>query len=187
VPLGLTSPEPHSAIHALLSDRAPIHEAFVNAQRPRGLTPDFYVSVKVANHPSREQFLDQVSSMPGVVVREPSHTPEGRLSYLKSLREFPFVLAPRGNGVDTHRIWETLYLGGIPIVLRNKSIVPLARDLPVVLLRRWTDLMDSRLMGEELARIRQTRWNPARLRMSSWIEFLVKSHRRTVSEPRPEA
>ncbi len=186
VPLGLTSPEPNSDIHALLSDRAPIADAFKTVQRPLRLTQDFFVNVKAENHPSRARFLEEVSSMPGVVVREPSHTPEGRLAYLKSLREFPFVLAPRGNGVDTHRIWETLYLGGIPIVLRDKSIVPLVTNLPVVLIRRWTDLMDSQLMREELDRIRQLRCDSARLRMSSWIEFLVASHLQTIRQLRPE-
>ena len=26
------------------------------------------------------------------------------------------VAAPRGNGLDTHRLWEALYLGCVPIV-----------------------------------------------------------------------
>jgi len=187
VPLGLTSPEPNSAIHALLSDRAPIAEAFEIAQRPLRLTRDFFVNVKAENHPSRARFLEEVSSMPGVVVREPSHTPEGRLAYLKSLREFPFVLAPRGNGVDTHRIWETLYLGGIPIVLRDKCIVPLVVNLPVVLLRRWRDLMNDSLMKEEMARISQIQRNSARLRMSYWIKNLHDSHLRVVRDAKAES
>jgi hypothetical protein len=33
---------------------------------------------------------------------------------------FKFVAAPRGNGVDTHRFWETLYRGGIPIVEKSR-------------------------------------------------------------------
>lgn len=30
-----------------------------------------------------------------------------------------FVLCPRGNGVDTHRFWETLYRGAVPIVKKT--------------------------------------------------------------------
>ena len=184
VPLGLTSPEPGSEIHALLSDRAAIAEAFQDAERPHALTWDFYVNVKAANHPSRTEFLREVSSMPGVVVKEPLHTPEGRLAYLKSLREFPYVLAPRGNGVDTHRLWETLYLGGIPIVLRDKAIVRLVRGLPVMVLTRWSDLRNRRLLDEELDRIRREQWDATRLRMSSWISLLSKSHLRMVRRTR---
>ena len=34
--------------------------------------------------------------------------------------QYKYVVAPRGNGLDTHRFWETLYRGSIPIVLRSK-------------------------------------------------------------------
>lgn len=176
VPLGLTSPEANIPIHDLLSDRSPIAEAFEVAERPRELTRDFYVNVKAENHPSRTRFLEEVSDIPGVVVKEPSHTPQGRSDYCKSLREFPFVLAPRGNGVDTHRIWETLYLGGIPVVLQDKAIVPLVEGLPVVLLQRWSDLADERRVEEELDRIRHARWEATRLRMSWWLTTLTESH-----------
>ena len=29
---------------------------------------------------------------------------------------YKFVVAPLGNGPDSHRIWETLYAGSIPII-----------------------------------------------------------------------
>jgi hypothetical protein len=39
--------------------------------------------------------------------------------YLEQLTKFKYILCIRGNGVDTHRLWETLYLGGIAIVDNN--------------------------------------------------------------------
>ena len=36
--------------------------------------------------------------------------------YENDLRISNFVLCPQGNGIDTHRIWESLYCGSIPIV-----------------------------------------------------------------------
>lgn len=36
--------------------------------------------------------------------------------YESDLRNSNFVLCPQGNGIDTHRIWETLYCGSIPII-----------------------------------------------------------------------
>lgn len=44
---------------------------------------------------------------------------ETRLSpsdYSKLAQSHSYIAAPRGNGVDTHRLWETLYRGSIPIV-----------------------------------------------------------------------
>ena len=31
-----------------------------------------------------------------------------------------FVFCPRGNGYDTHRIWEAFYLKTAPILIRDK-------------------------------------------------------------------
>ena len=48
-------------------------------------------------------------------------------------------MCPQGNGVDTHRIWEALALGTIPIV-RTSSLDPLFVDLPVLVVGDWTEL-----------------------------------------------
>jgi hypothetical protein len=37
----------------------------------------------------------------------------------KLTRRTLFIPSPRGNGLDTHRIWESLYLGAIPIVVSD--------------------------------------------------------------------
>ena len=43
----------------------------------------------------------------------------GRISperYSRLVQDFKLIACPRGNGIDTHRFWETLYRGSIPIV-----------------------------------------------------------------------
>ena len=37
----------------------------------------------------------------------------------KLLLAYSFVASPPGNGLDTHRTWEAMYLGCVPIVLRS--------------------------------------------------------------------
>ncbi|CAN5216204.1 hypothetical protein BH20ACT16_BH20ACT16_03170 [soil metagenome] len=44
---------------------------------------------------------------------------KGYKHYLADLARHRFCVAPRGNGVDTHRVWECLYLGVTPIVERS--------------------------------------------------------------------
>ena len=41
--------------------------------------------------------------------------------YLKELNTYRFAMCVRGNGVDTHRLWECLYLNVIPVVIDNKE------------------------------------------------------------------
>ena len=54
-------------------------------------------------------------------------------------RRYRWTLCPRGAGEDTHRLWEALYLGSIPVVVRS-ALSPLYDDLPVIQLDAWSEL-----------------------------------------------
>jgi hypothetical protein len=43
------------------------------------------------------------------------------IEYLRELATHRFCLCIRGNGLDTHRFWESLYLGVIPVIINNKT------------------------------------------------------------------
>jgi hypothetical protein len=66
---------------------------------------------------------------------------------LRRLAEYKFCICPEGNGVDTHRFWEALYLKVIPIVLDSELIRAFQRDtrIPIVVLKAWSDLDVSQL------------------------------------------
>lgn len=58
------------------------------------------------------------------------------------LANHSLVLCPRGNGLDSHRAWETLYVGRIPVVA--SSAMDAAFDgLPVMILQSWSDLLNA--------------------------------------------
>lgn len=50
-----------------------------------------------------------------------------------------FVAAPYGHGVDTHRVWEALALGAVPVVVAT-SLDALYDNFPVVRIERWEDV-----------------------------------------------
>jgi hypothetical protein len=60
--------------------------------------------------------------------------PEDALAYYAQMAAHRFVLCPEGNGVDTYRVWEALYLGAVPIVMRSPQMSAFA-GLPIL----WTD------------------------------------------------
>jgi hypothetical protein len=43
------------------------------------------------------------------------------LEYLKKLNMFKYVLTPWGNGIDSHRVWETLYAGSYPLIPKHNN------------------------------------------------------------------
>ena len=66
----------------------------------------------------------------------------GQEAWYAAVAEHRLVLCPAGHGLDTHRAWETLYLGRVPVVERS-AIDPLFEGLPVLVLESW------RALGEE--------------------------------------
>jgi hypothetical protein len=58
--------------------------------------------------------------------------------YSKFARQCKFVAAPRGNGEDTHRFWESLYLNSIPIVKQSAWVQNVKQiGIPCISVRDW--------------------------------------------------
>jgi hypothetical protein len=59
--------------------------------------------------------------------------------YKKILKNYNLVACPRGNGVDTHRLWETIYYGRYPLIVKDawsKSLSYL--NIPLIYIENWT-------------------------------------------------
>ena len=87
--------------------------------------------------------------------------------YIKLLSAHQFSACPRGNGIDTHRLWESLYLGVVPIVERTTlSEHWEGAGLPLVLIDDWREVTPARLRYE--AERLETRRNDDALRLSTY-------------------
>jgi hypothetical protein len=60
-----------------------------------------------------------------------------RKDFWLKLQNTVFVLCPPGNGMDTHRAWEVLMLGKIPII-QDLPINAVYQDLPVWIVKDWS-------------------------------------------------
>ena len=69
------------------------------------------------------------------------------LDYLKLLKEYEFCICPEGNGVDTHRLWECLYLKVVPIVIKSEfTNILIKNNISLVVLNQWSDLSTNNLI-----------------------------------------
>jgi len=59
--------------------------------------------------------------------------------FYRNVLQHVAIVCPRGNGLDSHRAWESLYLGRVIITLHS-SADKLWDGLPVVLLDSWDEL-----------------------------------------------
>ena len=66
---------------------------------------------------------------------------------VKRLAQYKWCICPEGNGVDTHRLWEAMYLGCVPIVVRSPFIDALMYytrcELPIYVVDTWDKLCDN--------------------------------------------
>ena len=60
--------------------------------------------------------------------------------YLIELKKHKYSICPEGNGIDTHRFWESLYMNTIPICLKNKVTEHYKKYFPIILLNNWEEL-----------------------------------------------
>jgi len=63
-------------------------------------------------------------------------------NYLIELSSNYYAICPEGNGIDTHRLWECLYLNVIPICLKNNFLEYFINkfDFDIILLNDWEEL-----------------------------------------------
>jgi hypothetical protein len=78
--------------------------------------------------------------------------------YIRNLFTHRFCLCPRGNGVDTHRMWEALYCGCIPIIKPYNTHLDLdwgagltgvlrkSNICPIMTVRNWLEVTEDNLL-----------------------------------------
>ena len=95
--------------------------------------------------------------------------------YFSLLTTSEFCACPRGNGIDTHRLYEALYLGAIPIILR-RHFLDCYRDLPILVIENWSDL-ETLDLDHESCKIRDQFYDLSRLTVSYWVREIDLSYR----------
>ena len=90
--------------------------------------------------------------------------------YLKDLAEAKFVLCPRGNGLDCHRVWESICMGSIPIVKTSASD-SLFQDLPVVIIKDWREVTEE-FLEQKYSEMSQQSYNFDRMNLDYWLKLI---------------
>ena len=74
----------------------------------------------------------------------------GPALYAELVIRYRFVACPRGNGIDTHRFWESLYRGAVPVVKKSLWSTSLKTyGLPFLEVDEWSESEFSRVVELE--------------------------------------
>jgi len=87
--------------------------------------------------------------------------------WLEDVLNHHYVLCPRGNGIDTHRLWETLYLGRIPVVLRCEN-TKYYDNLPILQVDSWNQVTKQFLEDRLVFFSQASNFDLNMLKMSWW-------------------
>lgn len=165
LPLGITNNCADGPLHPVLGDTEMMVEV---AQTPAEKHHLAYLNVSVNTYPAeRGPVVTRFQGLPWVYGAPVDSTRAGRRRFLQTMRESKFVFCPRGNGLDTCRLWEAMYMGSIPITRYDEAGHGDFRDLPILFVKSWeevTEAMLERLYPVMMAR----RWNLDKLKVSYW-------------------
>lgn len=150
--------------------KPPLHKLSVIEQK-MGEEKDYrnmlYMNFNPATAPhNRNHVWEMFKDKPWVTAHRGSNFSEFD-NYITNVRHHKFVLCPEGNGMDTHRTWETLYLGNIPIEKRNKNN-RFYTDLPILFVDEWEEVTEE-LLRKAYWTIKLQDWNMEKLDMQYWI------------------
>ena len=94
-----------------------------------------------------------------------------REEFFDDLESAKFCICPRGKAFDTFRMWDALYCGTIPIVVKEAVFHELLNDLPILFLQSYEEFES--LTAEQLEATYQemlkTKYNFEKLRASYWL------------------
>ena len=98
-------------------------------------THDYFLNFKISTNTKKRQECCDVIKSKNIEWTTGSHYE----NYLNILKKYKFAFCPEGNGIDTHRFWECIYLKIVPITLKNIMVEELQKDLPILILDKWED------------------------------------------------
>ena len=126
-----------------------------------------YINHRIETYPEdRQQPYDYFSDQGWATIRNPS--PKGQtFDYIEDMRSHKFVMCPRGNGIDTYRFWESLYLGVIPVV-KDCINIDFYKDLPITIINEYSDITRE-FLESEYKRHTPLSWEGSQLDLNYWM------------------
>jgi len=95
--------------------------------------------------------------------------------YINELSKYKFNICPPGNGLDTHRFWESLTVKALPIVKKSEFLINFYdKGVPMYLIDSWKDLnfLDFDKLNQEYKKFFNTKLdNQEYLDIRYWIKY----------------
>lgn len=125
-----------------------------------------YMNHNIKTNPDKRKELYQIFKRKSWVTIDHGSNGYKFDKYIDNVYNHKFVICPEGNGMDTVRTWECLYMETIPIEKRNINN-QFYTDLPICFVDDWKEITEDFLENEYI-RIKQFIWNMKKLSFEYW-------------------
>lgn len=143
-----------------------IFRRILSEKTERNTEPSIFFQASL-NTPHRKEIFEIVKHNPLFAASECDVSSNDAIdNYFRSMQKHVFTASPCGLGADCLRIWETIIMGGIPIL----DDVPELRhfeDLPVVYTSDWKNITHQWCINE-IENLKRRFTSTDRIRMSYW-------------------
>jgi hypothetical protein len=106
--------------------------------------------------------------------RFPPSVPADFENYLIQLKDHKFALSPPGRGLDTHRTWEALMVGTIPIVI-SSPLDSLYDNLPVLIIEDWS-ILTPEYLEEQFCLFQSRTYDFSKIYSAYWKDRVKKPY-----------
>lgn len=131
-----------------------------------------YINHRIDTCPSARKWIyEEFKTNDWCTVDEPNLTLG---QYKEKLQTHEFILCPRGNGVDSVRVWESFYYGLIPVVEDHINYKTLD-DLPAIRVPSFKIITKDFLL-EQKEIFKSKTFNMEKLKASWWINQIRKGN-----------
>ena len=88
-----------------------------------------------------------------------------------------FAICPRGKGIDTFRLWDCLYVGTIPIVVKEAVFHESIKNLPILFLDNYDDYanLTEDFLNETYQKFLEQQFDYRKLLLSFWLNQINES------------
>lgn len=99
-----------------------------------------------------------------------------RTNFWKSCNDNMFVICPFGNGPDTHRTYEVLALGRVPIIFHAHFNENVYKNMPVVVVQDWNVITKEFLedqYNQIIKKFKNNEYNYERITCKFWKDLIT--------------
>jgi len=125
-----------------------------------------YMNHNINTNPEKRRETYQLFQHQPWVTVERGKNGRGFNEFINDVYNHKYVICPEGNGIDTIRFWETLYMSSVPIVKKNINNW-FYNKLPVLYVDDWKDVTEEYL-NDVWKMFEGNDWDKKELNFSYW-------------------